>query len=95
LCSLPTSPKPDCRTYPTNIYRKHLKLEGKAELLTFALATISSRYCCSNYLLFGKVQSAVAPFLCTSEKVDGTTFRKHFTREFYESPCIGSSSHST
>jgi len=42
---------------------KHLKLEGKAELLTFALATISSRLCCSNYLLFGKLFFAVAPFL--------------------------------
>lgn len=53
-------------------YKKHLKLEGKAELLTFALA-ISSRHCCSNYLLFNKLFLTVVPFSNSSGEIGLST----------------------
>jgi len=46
-----------------DIYRKHLKSEGKAELLTFALAMLSTKINCRNYVIFGKLNCAVTPFL--------------------------------
>ena len=52
--------------------RKHLKSEGKAERLTFALAMLSTKINCRNYVIFGKLQSVVAP--CTSDFIE---VRKH------------------
>ena len=49
------------------MHRKHPKSEGEAELLTFALAMLSTKINCRNYVLFGYLFLAVAPFLLNSD----------------------------